>query len=371
LKLRLLFICGSLESGKDGVGDYTIRIAEELAQRGCYVSVIAMYDRYIDHITLYTQTVNLTSINCLRIPHKISIKEKFKALLAFVHQHNPEWISLQYVPFSFHDKGIPFRLSYYLKQLNKQVQWHIMFHELWIGTHGARDLKTILWRRLQKLIIKRLIFQLQPQLITTTIKKYLQLINVQNAKLLPLFGNIPLVMKEESDIRPDLIKVVIYGSVTSCLDEFRKQILWLKKLSLQLNRKISFVFIGNNGINKCRAEGIIKNEFGASSQKSIGFVSKDTVSCHLTTADLGISRADYTYLGKSGTTISMLEHGLPVLLKGKRPLLPNQENNELIQKQLFYPDDPLPISLIKYPKTCFLQSVTDQYIQFLQHASGK
>ena len=348
-----------------------MRLASEMVHRGARVSILAINDRFIHKQTEITEAVDLNTISCLRIPHQISNKEKLKITQTFVQKHNPEWISLQYVPFSFNDKGIPYRLTGLLKQFNKQVQWHIMFHELWIGTHGSRDLKMIFWKCLQKLIIRRLIYHLQPKLITTSIKKYLQLLNEKNTQLLPLFGNIPQFVNEEKIIRPDFIKVVIYGSVTSCLDEFRKQILWLKKLSLQLNRKISFVFIGNNGINKYSAEGIIKNEFGASSQKSIGFVSKDTVSCHLTTADLGISRADYTYLGKSGTTITMLEHGLPVLLKGKRPLLTNQEDNNLIQHQLFYPDDPLPTSLIKYPKTSFLQSVTDQYIQLLHHASGK
>ena len=371
MNLRLLFICGSLEPGKDGVGDYTIRIAEELAKRGCLVSVISMYDRLIDHTTLYTQTVNLTSINCLRIPHKISIKEKFKALLAFVHQHNPDWISLQYVPFSFHDKGIPFRLSGYLKQLNKQVQWHIMFHELWIGTHGARDMKTLFWKSLQKLIIRRLIAHLQPRLITTTILRYQQLLNNKAVQLLPLFGNIPIPVHQNTINISDQIKVVIYGSVTSCLDDFTHQILWCKKLSFNLGRKIVFFFVGNNGVFKREAEAIIEKHFGAQAIITLGFVQKDMISHHLLSADMAISRADHVYLGKSGTTITMLEYGLPVLMKGKRPSLSNQAFNELVQQQLFYPDDPLPKSLIKYPKTSFLQSVTDQYIQYLKHASGE
>ncbi|MFN9114596.1 MAG: hypothetical protein ACK5XN_31425, partial [Bacteroidota bacterium] len=170
---------------------------------------------------------------------------------------------------------------------------------------------------------------------------------------------------------PELIKVVIYGSVTSCLDDFREQISWLKNLSFNLEKKLVFIFIGNNGIYKSKAEEIIKQHCGMHVVESVGFVSQDIISHHLCSADIGISRADSIYLGKSGTTISMLEHGLPVLLKGKRPTESGHVENTSIQRQLFYPDDPIPQSLLKYPKNSFLPIITDQYIQYLKHASGE
>jgi Trk K+ transport system NAD-binding subunit len=45
--MKIAFICGSLEPGRDGVGDYTRRLAGELVKQQHEVLVIAFNDRQI------------------------------------------------------------------------------------------------------------------------------------------------------------------------------------------------------------------------------------------------------------------------------------------------------------------------------------
>lgn len=369
--MNILFICGTIELGKNGVGDYTSRLAGEIIRQGHNASVVAVHDLFINELLYFNILDEEIPICGLRIPQRFKQTKKIEYLKLFIESQNPDWVSIQFVPFSFHSKGIPYNLGALLYPIINNYRIHIMFHELWIGTHGGWDLKTIFWKSLQKYIIKRLIVNLQPELVTTTIKKYLQLLSLKNAELLPLFGNIPILVNVETDVRPEFLKVIIYGSVTSCLEDFKEQILWLNNLSLNLGKKLLFIFIGNNGLYKSKAEAIIENVCGTSVLFSVGFVSKDIVSYYLVNSDFGISRADHTYFGKSGTTITMLEHGLPVLLKGKRPSLSTQVDYVSVQHQLFYPHDPVPKSIIKYPKRNFITSITNQYLQFLLHATSR
>jgi hypothetical protein len=50
----------------------------------------------------------------------------------------------------------------------------------------------------------------------------------------------------------------------------------------------------------------------------LGEMEVEEISIQMLDADLGISRANHENFGKSGSTIAMLEHGLPVLLRGAK-----------------------------------------------------
>ena len=46
--MKIAFICGSIEPGRDGVGDYTRRLAIELIKNSYEVAVIALHETIID-----------------------------------------------------------------------------------------------------------------------------------------------------------------------------------------------------------------------------------------------------------------------------------------------------------------------------------
>lgn len=105
--MKILFICGSLEPGCDGVGDYTRRLAGELIRQGNEVQIIALNDKNVTAVTYQVQEDDITSITCLRLPQNISWNYRMNEAGVFSDAFNPGWLSLQYVPFAFQDKGLP------------------------------------------------------------------------------------------------------------------------------------------------------------------------------------------------------------------------------------------------------------------------
>lgn len=197
--MKILFICGSIEPGRDGVGDYTRKLAGEIIKTGSSVSIIALNDRYIKQDKWEgRQSDNNESITVLRLSH--STGWKFRTLLAqkFINAFNPEWVSLQYVPYAFNIKGIPIHLPKVLRNIAKERKWHIMFHEMWIGVSPFAALKHKFYGSIQRYITLRMIKMLKPRLLTTTNLLYqlvMQKSNI-NVSILPLMSNIS---KQEKD----------------------------------------------------------------------------------------------------------------------------------------------------------------------------
>ena len=44
--MKIVFLCGSLEPGRDGVGDYTRMLAAEIIRKGHNAAIVALADKY-------------------------------------------------------------------------------------------------------------------------------------------------------------------------------------------------------------------------------------------------------------------------------------------------------------------------------------
>ncbi|MEL6941422.1 MAG: hypothetical protein AAFO82_02035, partial [Bacteroidota bacterium] len=104
----ILFICGSLEQEKDGVGDYSRRLAGEMTRKGHKVFLLAINDMYSTEVEETEQYDLETAIESYRLPKWLTLQEKKRLAASFIQRKNPNWLSLQYVPFSFNDRGIPY-----------------------------------------------------------------------------------------------------------------------------------------------------------------------------------------------------------------------------------------------------------------------
>ncbi len=131
--MKIIFICGCIEPGKDGVGDYTRRLGCELIRQGISVGVLALHDCFVNTDQKEDQISDHTTISVYRLPHTFSHAKKTFSAKTWVEQNNPDWLSVQFVPYAYNDKGIPFRLANQLKEIGGERKWHIMFHELWLG----------------------------------------------------------------------------------------------------------------------------------------------------------------------------------------------------------------------------------------------
>ena len=192
--MNIAFICGSLEPGKDGVGDYLRHLSLELLQKGHKVSLIAIHDPFVLEDSLEPQdTVDLT-FSIIRLPRVNAHSLELFLLRTWLIKFNPDLISLHFVPFSFHTKGLSLQLAKKLHYIGGKRNWHIMFHELWLGMEKQDPLKKIIWGNLQRWLIKQLLRQLKPQLVTTPTPLYQwHLKNIgYKAAIFPLFSNIPV-----------------------------------------------------------------------------------------------------------------------------------------------------------------------------------
>ncbi|PQA53172.1 glycosyltransferase [Siphonobacter curvatus] len=306
--MRIVFVCGCLEPGNDGVGDYTRRLAAELIRQGHTAGILALHEPGREWVFSGQQFDEQIPVPVLRLSQCLSWPERMRYAQAWVAQQNPEVLSLQYVPFSYDAKGLPWGLAGQLKTLGKNVPWHVMFHEIWVGTRQGSSVKQMLWGSLQQAILRRLVKQLAPQQIHTQSQLYQAFLARQKvqAGLLPLFGNVPLQPQPFRVNTHDYLEIIVFGTVHA-------DALWreaIQELSQQ-DRPMRLTFIGRNGshakacIEWCTQMQLPVRLLGEQALERISFV--------LSQADIGLTSTALPMVEKSGTVAAMLEHGLPVL----------------------------------------------------------
>lgn len=351
--MKIIFICGSLEPGRDGVGDYTRLLAAELIRLTHHTTVIAINDKYIDALSEEEQKVEEVTVPVVRLPSDIKESLRFDYVRKKALALDPDWISLQFVPFSFQKKGLPFSL---IKQLKPFVtahkyKWHIMFHELWVGIYGHNTLKQRILGCFQKILINRMLAVMKPEYVTTSLDIYKRNLKYSSVKVLPLFSNIRVAEYpgKSPDINYDNRKLtaVHFGTFTGALDDFEKQIRFIAHIAEKAGKKACFKILGDGGSYKKEAIAISEKILGEKEVLDLGVMPEESVSRHLLSSDIGISRADFMLFGKSGSAMAMLEHGLPVLLRGSRPTDQSLLNHSQFYSQLVFCNDYLSGILIK------------------------
>jgi hypothetical protein len=334
--LNLVFLCGSLEPGKDGVGDYTRRLASHLIQQGSRASIIAINDRHVascrgqhGSIALESQECDGLSVPVLRLASYLSWRKRLGLIQGILDIQNPQWISLQYVPHAYSRKGIPFRLPYHLKQVKYSSRWHVMFHELW----GAKETQPLLVRRAvtgaQRRIVAALNRTLPISVAHTSTDHWRNLLECEDVEstILPLISNIPVAIKNNStresllatlDIfEPDSKALIItfFGTIrfdwssmglVDRVHELLKQSPWTHAV---------FVSIGSAGeAGEIIWRGMESRASNHCHFLKLGKLPPEQISQILQLSDVGVAMNYLEHVGKSGSVAAMIQHGLPVIL---------------------------------------------------------
>jgi len=312
--MKILFLCGSLQPGRDGVGDYTRRLSGELLRTGHETRVLALCDNHSTSFVVENQVVLENVIVVHRIPMSFSKSQRFLRSQEIINEFQPDWISLQFVPYSFDSKGLPLWLPSFLKKLKGNHKWHIMFHELWIGMDVNSTFKSKCIGSIQKILISK-ILNIRANIATSTQTDLYQSKIAAlgfNAQLLPLFSNI--IKNRESSVeavRDELeSKFCVFGNIHfgAPIAEFIDD---LKSILLTSKEKVlKFVFIGNCGAGMEDWKNVLlanKINFEAT-----GFITDREISNILSSCHFGISTTPYILNQKSGSLSAMFEHQLPV-----------------------------------------------------------
>ncbi|MEO6731460.1 MAG: hypothetical protein ABIN01_09605 [Ferruginibacter sp.] len=320
--IKIIFLCGSLETGRDGVGDYTRILACELIKKGHNAGIIALNDSYLSEELNTVLNFDTIDLPVLRLPAQWPSTKRFQRAGLWMEAFNPDWISLQFVPFAFHSKGLALRMAKQLLKLGNGRHWHIMVHELWVGMDEKAPRKFIYLGWLQRQLIKYLFFKLRPVVIHTQANLYLKLLDKIGikAQYLPLFGNISLtpVSTGENYLPtgnlPSLKSLVLFGGIHfgAPVSQLVKD---LAAYSKENNVQVSLTIIGRCGAEQDR--WVAEWKSAGLFVQVLGEQESERVSAELNKANVGIATTPAALIDKSGSVAAMIEHGLPVLCVSK------------------------------------------------------
>jgi hypothetical protein len=303
--MRIAFICASLQQGMDGVGDYTRLLAGELASLGHHSRIIALNDRHIGDQIIENHD---QSISVVRFGIQISWKKRMHLVTELLQKFSPDWVSLQYVSFGFHPKGIPILLPLRLGKISKAYKWNLMFHELWNGANQHSKLSHRLLGLFEKKIVFGLLRKIKPRLCTTSNQLYHQWLNFEaiDNKILPLFSNIRSPEEKQNFLLVTENTVAIFGQLES--EELGRELI-LAAIRMADGRSLEWRVLGLAG---SKWETILQ-EMGISFHCS-GKLGGEELSLALRSCRFGLASTNIYRIRKSGSALAMLENGLPLLV---------------------------------------------------------
>lgn len=309
--MKIAFLCGSLEPGFDGVGDYVRMLASEVIVQGHQAVIVAINDTHLKKEYCGTQKARNIEVAVLRIPFSFSVRQRFTRTRKWIDSFAPDWISIQFVPYAFHSKGLPFMSRLYLKNIIRKRRVHIMFHEMWVDEKNG-GVKLMFTSILQRFLIKKMLHSLMPSVIHTHTPFYLfrlKNLGFASSKPLPLFSNICFVDRNQKQAQ-DIFRIGIFSqvenskSIISFLGAIGRQVIE-RKMQLEVlligGRKSKMIDLGNTieQLENCRI-------------RYTGFLTTEALSAALQRCTLGLTSVPRHLLGKSGSVTAFLAHAVPI-----------------------------------------------------------
>ncbi len=326
--MRIAFITGGLEGG---VADYTRTLAKQCEQLGHRCCIVALYDSAVE--------ASVCSEPELRLPSSQPWGERIIRAQQFLDGFDPDWLSFQFVCFDFDKKGLVYQLLFHIQPLLTKKNIQVMFHELWVNHGGGESLKSVIWGALQRFLVLKFLARADPKQVHTSNTAYLQTLKHAGiyAHLLPLFGNIPIGTRKgdtrlfdllnqagfaiTQDKRSDCWLFLFFGALhpTWPPDALMET---LKQLGVRHKKQIAVLHAGRIGSGESLWTGLVERYGQAFTFLRLGALPESQISELFLSVDFGISATPYQLIGKSGSVIAMLEHGLPVIAHAEDPSLP-------------------------------------------------
>jgi hypothetical protein len=310
----------------DGVGDYTRLLALEVVAQGHSCYLLSVADSHVAQVSAGEFGALGGLVPYLRLPAGEPWAERVRVAKAFAKQVAPDWISWQIVPYGFDARGLSFGLGRRFAGIAGNCKNQVMFHEIWIGEAVGSSLKNRFVGAMQKYIIKDLLQKLRPSVVQTHTPLYQFLLGKIGfpARILPLFGNIPLT----GQTHPDWLKnrwpgidlvdrnlywiFVMFGTVHPEWngEEFIRK---ASDAARRSGKKCLLVSVGRPGAAGSELLRNLQLETPDWEFLLLGQQSEEDISQCLMQADFGVSAVPPEYLFKSGTAAAMIERGLPII----------------------------------------------------------
>ena len=331
LVMKIIFICSSLEPGRDGAGDQTRGLAGELVRQGNQVAAISLNERNLTESNDGFQDAEGMTIPTLRLPETFTAIECYKLVAQWIRRFKPDWVSVQYVSFGFQRYGLPWGLAFYLRSAIGQSNLHIMLWELWCGMPQNAGIKEKALGALQKAFMRFMLIKLRPEIVSTSTLNYkidLERIGVQ-ADLIHVFGNIPLniwgsdtawhevvVANKLSTLyeAPDeWLTLGFFGSVYACpgLEQLLQK---AADAAAKMGRKLGVLSIG---FGRGQDVGVLAQAISGTGYWKTGPLSPDMVNRAMHLVDMAVVTTNAAGFSKSSTAAAWMERGIPILVSAE------------------------------------------------------
>jgi hypothetical protein len=330
--MRITFVCDTLEPGRSGVGDYSWRLAAAIAAMGHQTRVLSFADSYVSEASMGVRQQGSQAVRFCRMPR--SDAEQVGCRL---EAWPSDWTSLQFVPYSFHDKGFP---NENLFPFSSRVggKHHMMIHETWIGQHPNASWRERAIGFLQKRCCLRVIQAWKAEALHTSCGVYQRILRSAGLKpeILPMFGTIepmrppakeparcrladqlPIIRTSSSPMR----WAVIFGS----LYEPEKVAMAVERLAWRAEQAGILLVVCLTGLDKNvqAIEKVFAKHPDSIVPLKLGQLDGKGISELLHAMDFGITATPLDGVGKSSAAASMRDHGLPVVAcsQGAHPVI--------------------------------------------------
>jgi hypothetical protein len=326
--MRLAFVLGCLERGRDGVGDYARDLAAGCARAGHPSVLVALRDPFVGDVAAESQEARGATIEALRLPPALPWAECARRTRSWLELKGADVVSLQFVPYALQPKGIILGLERPLADVAAGRRSHVMFHETWIGAHAGASLKDRTIGAVQRVAARRLIAHLVPEVVHTSNAAYVAMLGDAGiaARELPLCGSIPLapppppgwldaeLARAGATVTTDrTLCCAMFGSIPP---QWSPEPLFtaLREAAATTGRELAVIAIGRLGPGEAAWPGLVRAYAGQVTLCALGPRDAHEVSWLLQSVDLGIAASPWRLIGKSATAAAMLDHGLPVLV---------------------------------------------------------
>jgi hypothetical protein len=255
--------------------------------------------------------------------------ERTAEVKAVIDQFCPDWVSVQFVPYGYHPRGLCWAFIKLLREAVVEPRKQVFFHELFLGLQREESFRNRIVGVAQRFIINQLIREWNPDLVHSHAAPYLAWLrrNHSQVKPLPLIGNIPVVEKPESVApefdawvakRDQAHEAVLIGGYFGTFypggadSQFQIR---LRRFASRSGRRV-ICFLAGRQTTDALARWKALEDSSDENLKWIylGALEPASVSSYLLKLDFGIAATPWALAGKSGSIAAMREHSLPVLV---------------------------------------------------------
>jgi hypothetical protein len=285
--------------------------------------LVALHDRHLSPTAALIQRTNE-----VRLSATLSWSKRAKMLADLLRDFDPNWVSWQLVPYGFHPKGIIPTAAFSLIDAARPWNNHAMLHELWLGLPDSDRFAHRIVGAFQKRKLLQFLKRLRPACVHTSNAAY-QLTLAHSgwpSELLPLFGNMPVLPVRPEEAQVELRKVagpslpttpiclgVVFGTIHPQWSS-DATLEWLEAAARQLGRPVGLLVLGRIGAHGTALLARLAREQNTIPIFIGGPQTPEKISHLLQAVEFGLVTHPWGLIEKSGSTATLLEHGLPVLV---------------------------------------------------------